>query len=346
MPPGVPAAPRHPVAYRPMREADLDACTRLWKAAIEDYTVRLNQPPMPDELAPIRRLLAHTLVTDPARCWVAVPADDAAGSLADAAPLLGFASATVREGLWFLGMLFVAPGVQASGVGSALLDRAQAGRDVDPGGPAVPGPDAPFDTGIHTWGMCTDSLQPISNALYARRGMTPRVPVYRLYGEVRRWSALPRLPDSLEAVAFEAAAGSSPEGARRLRDAVDALDREVFGAAHPAEHGWLRNEGRSGFLVRDRADGRALGYAYGSAGGRLGPVLALDPDLHPALLGVAIRETPVLSTMAAWTPGTADRATRALLDAGLRYDGFPALVCWSRPDHPFDRYVLGSLALV
>ena len=85
---------------------------------------------------------------------------------------------------------------------------------------------------------------------------------------------------------------------------------------------------------------------YGSGGGRLGPVAALDPALHPALLGVAVRETPMLGTVAMWVPGTADRATRALLDAGLRFDGFPGLICWSRPDHPFERYVPISLALV
>ena len=79
-------------------------------------------------------------------------------------------------------MQSVRPGTQAAGVGGALLDRAQAGRDVDPGGPAVPGPDRPFDTGIHTWGMCTDAAQPIYNALCARRGMVPRIPNWRLVG--------------------------------------------------------------------------------------------------------------------------------------------------------------------
>jgi len=68
--------------------------------------------------------------------------------------------------------------------------------------------------------------------------------------------------------------------------------------------------------------------------------------LHPALLGVAIRRTPMLGAIAIWMPGTADRATRALLDAGLRYDGFPGLLCWSRPDHPFERYAPISLAFV
>jgi hypothetical protein len=334
------------VAYRPAGVDDLDACCGVWKAAVDDYQSRLAQPAMPEDLAPLRRLLAHALATDPDRFWVATRrAEDDDGTLRD--EVIGFTSATVREGLWFLAMLFVRPGLQAGGVGQALMDRAQAGRDADPGGPAVPSPDAPLDSGIHTWGMCTDAAQPISNALYARRGMVPRIPVWRLIGEVHRWSALPALPASLEAVPFERlVAAGGPDGHRRLAELVNGLDRELIGSAHPEEHAYLRREGRTGFLVRDRGDGAVRGYVYGSGGGRLGPVAALDPALHPALLGVAVRETPMLGAVAMWTPGSADLATRALLDAGLRIDGFPGLVCWSRRDHPFERYVPVSLALV
>ena len=339
---GLPAAPAPgPAAYRLARESDLDACALLHKAAVDDYQVRLAQPKMPEDLLPIRRLLFHLLATDPDRFWVATMRGEHGGER-----LVGFTSATVREGLWFLAMLFVRPGTQAAGLGQALMDRAQAGHDVDPGGPAVPGPDDPLASGIHTWGMCTDAAQPISNALYARRGMVPRIPAWRLIGEVRRWSAVPVLPDTLEAVGFEAIVSAGPDGERRLADIVDTLDRELIGAAHPQDHAWLRREGRAGFLVRERRGGRVAGYVYGSGGGRLGPVAALDPELHPALIGVAVRETPMLGTVAMWVPGTADVATRALLEAGLRLDGFPGLICWSRRDHPFERYLPISLALV
>jgi hypothetical protein len=325
------------VTYRPAGPDDLHVCPLIWQESIDDYSLRLNQPPTGADLAPIRRLLAHTLASDPDRFWVALDGDG---------ELCGFASATVRGGLWFLAMLFVRPGTQAAGVGQALMDRAQAGRDVDPGGPAVPGPDEPFDTGIHTWGMCTDAAQPISNGLYARRGMVPRIPAWRLVGDVRRWSAVPPLPASLEAVPFERAEAERPEGPSRLAELLDVLDREIIGSAHPAEHGYLRREGRSGFLVRERGNGRVHGYVYGSGGGRLGPVAALDPALHPQLIGVAVRETPMIGAVAMWVPGTADIAMRSLLEAGLRMEGFPALICWSRAEHPFERYVPISLALV
>jgi GNAT superfamily N-acetyltransferase len=329
------AAVSRDVRFRPGRSDDLDACTRIWKAGIEAYQSRLNQPPMPDELGPLRRLLAHLMHTDPDRFWVAEREER----------VVGFASASVREGIWFLAMLFVHPDDQAAGLGQALMDHAQAGREVDPGGRAVPGPDDPLDSGIRAWGMCTDAVQPISNGLYAKRGMVPRIPIWRLFGEVRRWTALPLVPASLEVVPFETLATPEPDGDRRLQAALDDLDHEVIGSAHPADHDFLRREGRVGFLLRERG-GRALGYAYGSGVGRLGPVSAVDPALHPVLLGLAIRETPALGDVAIWVPGTADVATRALLDAGLRLDGFPGLVCWSSADHPFGRYLPISLAMV
>lgn len=336
------------VTFRPGQAADLEACSRVWKSAIDDYQARLNQPPLPGDQAHLRRLLAHLLETDPDRFWVAM---DRAGvgvdpSGASRSPsLIGFSSAAVRDGLWFLAMLFVEPRLQASGLGKALMDRAQAGRDVDPGGPRVPGPDDPLDTGIHTWGMCTDSAQPIANALYAGRGMVPRVPIWRVSGEIRRWTALPRPPAGTEIVRFDILEAEGPDGARRLAGLLDDLDHEVIGIAHAADHRYLRRDGRAGFLLRETG-GRPLGYTYGSSTGRLGPVAATDPALHPALLRIALREALVPGPAAIWVPGTADRAMRALLAAGMRLDGFPGLICWSRAAHPFERYLPISLAVV
>ena len=334
-----------PTAFRPGRNEDLEACTHVWKTALDDYQGRLGQPPVPDDLTPLRRLLGHLLATDPDRFWVAVRSatHGAQGDLLDR--VIGFTAASVRGDLWFLAMLFVDPRAQSAGLGGALMDRAQAGRDVDPGGPAVPGPDEPHQTGIRRWGMCTDAGQPISNGLYASRGMIPRMPIWRLFGEVRRWATVPTLPRTLEAVPFENLVAGEPDGHRRLAGAVDALDAEIIGSPHAADHAYLRREGRSGFLVRERG-GRPLGYAYGSGGGRMGPVAALDPELQPSLIGVAIRSTPVLGPAAMWVPGAADIALRALLQAGLRFDGRPGLICWSAADHPFERYIPISLAIV
>jgi GNAT superfamily N-acetyltransferase len=341
VPVSLPRAAGEPIRYRRAREADLDTCARISKVAIDDYLSRLNQPAQPDDVSHLRRLLAHLQATDPDRFWVAARR----GAEPSEEHLIGFSSASVRGDLWFLAMLFVDPASQATGVGKALMDHAQAARDVEPGGPRVPGPDDPLDSGIRTWGMCTDSAQPISNALYAGRGMTPRIPVWRLSGEVRRWAALPPPPPGTEAIPFEVIEARTGDGPARLAAQLDELDQDLIGITHAVDHGYLRREGRVGVLLREPS-GRALGYAYVSSVGRLGPVAVIDPELHPALIGTALRETPVAGPVGTWVPGSADIAFRALLAAGLRLETFPAIICWSDSGHPFHRYLPISLAVI
>jgi GNAT superfamily N-acetyltransferase len=324
------------VQYRPARPADLDACTHIWRRGIDDYQGRLNQPPIGMDHGTLRSLFAHLLSTDPDRFWVATHAPDTPLAYGEALDeegrwRVGFGSATLRDGIWFLGMLFVLPGMQATGIGRALLDRTLAG-DGRAGAPVVRG-------------TCTDAAQPISNALYARHGLIPRVPIWRLTGELRRPSLLPSLPKGYGASPFSAELGAGPEAAARLRDAIGQLDRATLGAAHPADHEMLRRDGREGWLVRDDRGG-PVAYGYASGTGRLGPLAALDPALVGPLLGMLSRTIRTHDDRTIWLPTTCDGALSALLAAGLRLDGFPGLLCWSRPEHPFDRYVPISLALL
>ena len=148
----------------------------------------------------------------------------------------------------------------------------------------------------------------------------------------------PGINGVISAATIEAVEQGSPDGPQRLAGILDEVDRGILGSTHPVDHAYLRRDGRVGFLARERS-GKVLGYAYGSGIGRLGPVAATDPALQPALLGTAIRDAPALGPVAIWVPGSASAAMRALLDAGLRIDGFPGVICWSRPDHPFERYL-------
>ncbi|HEY3524376.1 MAG TPA: hypothetical protein VGK63_11805, partial [Candidatus Limnocylindrales bacterium] len=188
----------------------------------------------------------------------------------------------------------------------------------------------------------TDSAQPISNALYARLGLVPRVPFLHLAGEVRRPEAFPGLPASVEPVRFEEHRGA---GRVELTTGIEAIDRELLGYTHPEDHAYLEAEGRVGILYRDRS-GNPVGYAYTSRVGRVGPVAARDARLLPAILGhvlAAVRPTGAFST---WVPGAAGGAVAALLDAGLRLESFPALHCWDRPSVDDTRYIPISLALL
>lgn len=352
--------PGPPPALRPAEPADLVACTHVWRSSLAEYLLRLNQPDVLTDLEPVRRLLAHLLATDPTSFWVATR-----GRETEAAPgaaetrgargerIVGFASANVRGRAWFLAMLFVDPRDQARGVGSALLERTlPAGRrPVGGARSASDGSDGPDDG--WTFGTATDSAQPISNALYARLGLVPRVPMLHLAGEVRRASAFPPLPDGMEAIPFDelwedaamGVADPSADRPRRLQAAIAEVDEELLGYEHPEDHAYLRQENRVGFAFRDRS-GFLAGYGYTSRLGRVGPVAVRDSALLPAIMGHllgAIRPAGAFST---WVPGVAGETVSVLLRAGLRLEPFPALHCWDRPSVDDTRYVPITLALL
>ncbi|MEX2184264.1 MAG: GNAT family N-acetyltransferase [Chloroflexota bacterium] len=300
------------LTYRPVREDELEACAAIWRESINDYIVRLGQPSLPDEVGPVVRLYKHLRATDPDRFVVAVDGDR----------VVAFASAVVRERLWYLSMCFVLPELQGAGVGRALLERV---------GPAD-------DTGFRS--TATDSAQPISNALYASLGMVPRVPLLNLIGNLRDPERFGVLPSGVRPVPFGEIAAGPPggDGHRELADAVDALDRDTLGAAHPIDHRFLRQEGRRGWLFRG-PDGTPLGYGYASEAGRVGPVAVRDAALLAPALGHVMRSVTPRGAFAIWLPGTADRAVVPALAAGFRMEPFPVLLCWDRPFADLTRYL-------
>lgn len=336
--PVVPSAPAPgAVSYRPVRTDELAACAEVWRDGINDYTRRLNQPDVPPETASLLRLYAHLQSTDPERFIVAaVPAtqaDPAAGvdgggygdrgdAPGEGERIVAFAAALMRERLWFLSMLFVRPGLQGAGLGRALLARV-----------------APADGEASFRATATDSAQPISNALYASAGIVPRVPLLNLIGLPQDPDAFGALPSGIVPTAFVSLAGGpGSDGHRRLAEAVDALDREVLGVAHPADHRFLRQESRTGWLYHG-PDGTPVGYGYATEAGRIGPVAVRDPELLAPILGHLSSAVTPRGAFALWLPGTADRAVVPALRAGFRLDQFPVLLCWDRPFADLTRYL-------
>ena len=306
--------------YRPVRPDELAACGDIWRTSINDYIVRLGQPEIPPEQGPLLRLYAHLQATDPERFVVALlPAGDADGG----ERIVGFASALMRDRLWFLSMCFVLPEVQGLGIGRGLLAAVAPPQD----------PEVVRST-------ATDSAQPISNALYASLGIVPRVPLLNLIGHPMRPDAFGSLPSGIRPVSFEELAGGPPggDGHVRLASAVDALDRATLGVAHPWDHRYLRQEGRSGWMYHG-PDGKPVGYGYATEAGRVGPVAVLDPDLIAPVLGHLTGAITPRGAFAMWLPGAADRAVTATLLAGFRLDAFPILLCWDRPFADLSRYL-------
>ena len=287
---------------------DLPACWRIWRDGLNGYMVPLNQPPIPAEVGSVARLHQHLLATDPERFVVACR--DHHGT----EELVGFAAAVRRDDVWFLSMLFVQPEAQGRGVGRALLAH------------VLPQDDAVVAT-------ATDTAQPVSNALYARVGIVPRMPIFSVVGRPERAGAFPSLPDGIDVAGFESLADTDRAAM------VDDLDRDALGFSHPQDHAFAVAEGRRGFAFRDRRSGEFVGYGYASEVGRVGPVAVRDAALLPAIVGVLVTAIVPRGASAVWVSGAAGGTLAALLESGFRLEGFPVLLCWSRPFADFGRYV-------
>ncbi len=242
------------LTFRPAVADDLPACAEIWRTAINDYIGRLGQTEIPPEIDRIVRLYRHLQATDPDRFVVACLPDPGGDRV------VAFASAVVRERLWFLSMLFVLPEVQGAGLGRELLAHV-----------------LPQD-GSMVRATATDSAQPISNALYASVDIVPRIPLFSLVGLPQRPEAFGALPSGIVALPFDELAAGPPDamGHRLLVEAIDALDRDLLGVAHPVDHRFLRSEvpprlavprsGRRTARLRLRRGGRP-----GRPGGRRRP---------------------------------------------------------------------------
>ncbi|MCU0506045.1 MAG: GNAT family N-acetyltransferase [Chloroflexi bacterium] len=318
------------ISLRLATEADLAACAEIQRVALDGYLAPLGQT-LTWNAPAVVGLFAHLRATDPGRFVVAER---------DGVPI-GFASAWVRGGLWFLALLFVVPEEQGRRLGTLLLEAVLPGpRDRAPDGEPL------------VLGVATDSLQPISNALYARFGMVPRLPAFMLRGPLSRPEAFARLPEGVVATPFAPGGtdggrtGADAGSALRLHaDVTTAVDREVLGFVRPVDHAWLLGD-RSGILLAN-ADGEPVGYGYRRADGRLGPVATMDATLLPALVGRLARDAAAdVPEQSLIVTGAAGPALVACLAAGLRITDPPTIVGWDRPFADFSRYLPTGLALV
>ncbi len=337
------------VTYRPPRPEELADCALVWHASVNDYMSRLGQPLPPPVLEPAMRLGEHLLATDPGHFRVAVKSSPRDPS----ERIVGFGIGLQREHVWFLSQLYVLPAEQHRGIGRALLSLVlPSAPEADGAGDAAgnwrDGPTIGRRPGVLA--TCTDSAQPISNALYSKLGIVARLPVFNLVGRPGSPPVLPSLPEGIEAIALEppeliSHRNPAAPGKAELRQTIDGIDREVLGYAHQSDHDFLRLQGRTGFLYRT-SSGEPLGYGYSSQVGRFGPVALLDETLTAPVIGHLMRVIEPRGATSVWVPGANDRAMVALLRAGLRIEGFPAMFCWTRPFAAFERYLPSGLALL
>ena len=264
-------------------EDDLDAQYEIFRSAIgELYRRHSFEPPSPPAAA-FAAHQAHLIRHDGERCVVAV----------ERGRLVAFAAALVRGDTWFLASLFVLPEYQSAGVGTRLLD-------------------AVWGDGHRRRLTLTDAIQPVSNGLYARRGLIPATPMLHLGGVV------------------SGVGGEGLESVDAGQDALAALDRAAYGFDRRTDHAHWSRFARPTVWLRA---GEPVAYAYAWPHGRIGPLAARDGESAAAALGAELgrlrgREAEVVA------PGSSAELVATALAAGLRFTRPPGLLLLSRGVEP------------
>jgi ribosomal protein S18 acetylase RimI-like enzyme len=324
------------IRYRTADHDDARAAARVVTLALNDLATRQDRPLLdvshdhPDRGAPA---FAHLIETDGSRFWVAVDGDDP----------VGFGAAWVRGKLSYCGGLFVLPEWQGQGVGGRLFELAFTGLPIARGRAA----------------LTSSAANPVSNGIYARRGIFPLFALLSMTGPVLapstrpdRWGgprASPAAAPALPSVAGDLEV--DPLDLAHL-DALIEIDEAVLGIDRTVDHRWyLGRAGNPGWLFSRR--GRAAGYAYlggdGTEGpGVLGPVATLRAKDQQAVLRFALAELAARGAEGATVivPGPNITAQRLLWRAGFTFTGAAGLLCASRPFGHFDRYLLSGDCLM
>jgi ribosomal protein S18 acetylase RimI-like enzyme len=271
------------LVIRPARADDLQQAQELVVRSINDLTERHGFGPM----ASVRRpdFQSFSLKDDPDGLWVA----DADGEI------VGFALSWVCGELWFLAELFVAPGQQGRGVGNELLARAF---------------DHARKAGATNKCLMTFTFNVVSQGLYIRHGLLPRLPIYFFSGAYRAAAGASQQGSELECVPIE------PSSAHL--DMLAKFDLSALGVSREKHHRYLLGDATmKGVFLQE--GGACVGYAYVSETGHVGPLAVADKrhmgDAFRTALRLAARGGA--GAVSAFLPG-ASEAPGIALAHGMR----------------------------
>ena len=258
---------------RPASDEDLAAQEEVFRAAIgEVYAQRNLVAPTPPSAA-FRAQHRHLLRHDPELGWVAV----------EDGRVVGYSAALARGDAWHLSSLFIAPDRQGAGIGKRLLDRA-------------------WGDGYRNRRTLTDVIQPVSNGLYASRGLIPVAPILHLAGEARAEDP------GLERVEPDASA-------------LAVLDRAAYGFDRTVDHAYWQQIGRCSVWLRG---GAVCAYSYTYRWDTIGPIAGTDGPAAADAFRAEVARSPESAAIA--VPGTSRELVAAALAAGLRFTRPPGLL--------------------
>lgn len=271
------------LTFRPATDNDLSAEHEVFVAAHRQlwHRHRLEwSPPPVDTWSEVHR---HLLAHDGERSFVAL----------DGERLVGFSAAWTRGDTWFLAALFVSPEYQGRQVGRDLLD--------------------------HSWGdhhrrmTITDSIQPVSTGMYARRGLIPTTPILTLSG-----TPICDTPRGLEA--------TRPE-----TEALAQLDGCAYGFERPVDHQFWGERSTAANLWLHA--GEPIAYSYVDDQGRIGPLAGRNEEAAAIALRaeLARRQSARAEVL---VPGSGRRLVETGLASGLRATRPPGLLLLSEGIEP------------
>ena len=293
------------ITYRHAEPYDHPATYDIVTKAMQDHRGRHKFPfPRASVIQPIDlalRQYAHEFHRS--SYWIA---EDVGGAV-------GFGLAVRNEGRWYLLALHVLPEYQGQGIGQHLLDLT-----------------------LSTWNkssdiLCvkTESIQPVSTAMYIRAGMLPWIPVFEWTGPM-----LDSWPDPAKDSSFNSVPGSQE---------LDEIDQKVIGFHRPNEHRfWLEERGLGLEVIS--LHGTPSGYVYFTKKGELGPAAATSEPLMKPLILQAIRRSRQMGARKVHLkiPGHSPTLQCLATSMGLRIQAPASVLLASRPLWPLGKYLISG----
>src|SRR4030081_3049823 len=152
---------------------------------------------------------SFSLKDDAGGLWVAEDADE----------ILGFAWSWVCGDLWFLAQLFVSPGHQGRGIGNELIKRTLEHAQ---------------QSGARNKALITFTFNTVSQGLYIRHGLFPRLPIY-FFAAGRDVVLARRQGDELRY--------ANIENTEAHRESLAQLDASTLGISREKHHRFLLGDG-------------------------------------------------------------------------------------------------------
>lgn len=240
------------VTYRTARADELQHAQDLIVHSINDLTERHGFGAMASARPAAFQMFS--LNDDPSGLWIAE----------DGGRIVGAAFSWVCGDLWFLAELFIAPQMQGSGVGRELLQRTLRHAD---------------QAHAKTRALITFTFNTVSQGLYLRHGLYPRLPIY-MFSADRSAFAGTGANSTLRVRGIEASASDIAT--------LVALDVSALGVSREKHHRYLLTDPTmQGLLFYEAND--CVGYGYVASTGHVGPLAVTRRELMSPALGLALR---------------------------------------------------------